>query len=59
MHLAHRAVASGAAGLAQCYEVVTQLRCEARARQVPFPHAAVAHNIAIGQFIKEEGRGNA
>jgi len=38
----------GATGLAQCYELVTQLRGEAKARQVPHARTAVAHNIGIG-----------
>jgi acetyl-CoA acyltransferase len=38
----------GATGLAQCFELVTQLRGEAQARQVPKARTAVAHNIGIG-----------
>ncbi len=38
----------GATGLAQCFELVTQLRGEAQARQVPGARHGVAHNIGIG-----------
>jgi acetyl-CoA acetyltransferase len=38
----------GATGLAQCFELVTQLRGEAQARQVADARNAVAHNIGIG-----------
>ena len=38
----------GATGLAQCFELVTQLRGEARRRQVPGANIAAAHNIGIG-----------
>lgn len=38
----------GATGLAQCAELVTQLRGEAGSRQVEGARAAAAHNIGIG-----------
>jgi sterol carrier protein 2 len=38
----------GATGLAQCFELVSQLRGEVDARQVPDARIAVAHNIGIG-----------
>ncbi len=38
----------GATGLAQCFELVTQLRGEAQQRQVPGANIALAHNIGIG-----------
>ncbi len=38
----------GATGLAQCFELVTQLRGEAQARQVEGAVVGVAHNIGLG-----------
>ena len=38
----------GATGLAQCFELVNQLRGEAEARQVPNARLALQHNIGIG-----------
>jgi sterol carrier protein 2 len=38
----------GATGLAQCFELVTQLRGEAGERQVGDARIAIAHNIGIG-----------
>jgi len=38
----------GATGLAQCAELVWQLRGEAEARQVPEPKVALQHNIGLG-----------
>lgn len=38
----------GATGLAQCYELVSQLRGEAGARQVPGARLALQHNIGLG-----------
>jgi acetyl-CoA acyltransferase len=38
----------GATGLAQCYELVTQLRDAAAARQVPGASTALQHNIGLG-----------
>jgi acetyl-CoA acyltransferase len=38
----------GATGLAQTYELVTQLRGQAGARQVPDARLALAHNIGLG-----------
>ena len=38
----------GATGLAQCFELVSQLRGEAEARQVPNARLALQHNIGIG-----------
>lgn len=38
----------GATGLAQCYELVTQLRGRADQRQVEGARIAVAHNIGLG-----------
>jgi sterol carrier protein 2 len=38
----------GATGLAQCYELVTQMRGEAMQRQVQGARIGVAHNIGIG-----------
>jgi sterol carrier protein 2 len=38
----------GATGLAQCFELVSQLRGEVDARQVSDARIAVAHNIGIG-----------
>jgi sterol carrier protein 2 len=37
----------GATGLAQCFELVTQLRGEAQARQVPDAQVALQHNVGI------------
>jgi acetyl-CoA acyltransferase len=38
----------GATGLAQCFEVVTQLRGEAQERQVEGAGIGVAHNVGLG-----------
>ena len=38
----------GATGLAQCAELVWQLRGQAGARQVPDPKIALQHNIGLG-----------
>lgn len=38
----------GATGLAQCFELVSQLRGEAGSRQVENAHIGVAHNVGIG-----------
>jgi acetyl-CoA acetyltransferase len=38
----------GATGLAQCAELVWQLRGEAGSRQVPAAHVALQHNIGLG-----------
>lgn len=38
----------GATGLAQCYELVTQLRSEAKARQVEGAKLALQHNLGLG-----------
>ena len=38
----------GATGLAQCYELVQQLRGEAGARQVEGAKVALQHNIGMG-----------
>ncbi|WP_042427182.1 lipid-transfer protein [Streptacidiphilus anmyonensis] len=38
----------GATGLAQCAELVWQLRGEAEGRQVPNAHVGLAHNIGLG-----------
>ncbi len=38
----------GATGLAQCYELVNQLRGTAEARQVPGARVALQHNLGLG-----------
>ena len=38
----------GATGLAQCFELVTQLRKEAGARQVEGADVALQHNLGLG-----------
>ncbi|MDH3830031.1 MAG: lipid-transfer protein [Gammaproteobacteria bacterium] len=38
----------GATGLAQCYELVSQLRGTAEARQVPGVNLALQHNLGLG-----------
>ncbi|MCZ6828235.1 MAG: lipid-transfer protein [Gammaproteobacteria bacterium] len=38
----------GATGLAQCYELVNQLRGTAEARQVPGVNVALQHNLGLG-----------
>jgi acetyl-CoA acetyltransferase len=38
----------GATGLAQCTELVQQVRGEAQARQAPSVKAALQHNIGLG-----------
>lgn len=38
----------GATGLAQCYELVTQLRGQAGVRQVPQARTALQHNLGLG-----------
>ncbi|REG46470.1 sterol carrier protein 2 [Paracoccus versutus] len=38
----------GATGLAQCTELITQLRGEAGQRQVPGVKVALQHNIGMG-----------
>jgi len=38
----------GATGLAQCFELVTQLRGEAQVRQVEGAEIGVAHNVGLG-----------
>lgn len=38
----------GATGLAQCYELVTQLRGNARQRQVQGAHVGLQHNLGLG-----------
>lgn len=38
----------GATGLAQCFELVTQLRGQAEARQVEKARHGIAHNIGLG-----------
>jgi acetyl-CoA acetyltransferase len=38
----------GATGLAQCFELVTQLRGEAQERQVEGADIGVAHNVGLG-----------
>ena len=38
----------GATGLAQCYELVNQLRHNAGQRQVPNANIALQHNLGLG-----------
>ena len=38
----------GATGLAQCFELTTQLRGQAGARQVPDARVALQHNLGLG-----------
>jgi acetyl-CoA acetyltransferase len=38
----------GATGLAQCFELTTQLRGEAGARQVAGAKVALQHNLGLG-----------
>jgi acetyl-CoA acetyltransferase len=38
----------GATGLAQCTEIVQQLRCQAGARQVPDARLGLQHNLGLG-----------
>ena len=38
----------GATGLAQCYELVSQLRGKAEQRQVEGARVALQHNVGIG-----------
>ena len=38
----------GATGLAQCYELVNQLRGNAGQRQVPGARVALQHNLGLG-----------
>ena len=41
----------GATGLAQCYELVNQLRGNAGQRQVPGARIALQHNLGLGGAV--------